>query len=147
MQEATCFLLLNNQCMLETYTPLRCSMRECHYLRKWRQTCPVPCRVYTKCGDCVAVTGCGWCSKQGANGEGFCMEGGITGPTLGATCTTGNITLLIPELLNFGGKKILPPIPPYHLAGCKKILLPIPPHHLAGGKKILLPVPPPLSWW
>ena len=37
------------------------------------------------------------------------MEGGITGPTGGATCKAGNITVLVPdpELLNYGGGKCL----------------------------------------
>ncbi|RUS80435.1 hypothetical protein EGW08_011804, partial [Elysia chlorotica] len=78
---------------------------ECHYLRERRDTCPVPCRAHTFCGDCVATAGCGWCSKQGANGEGFCMEGGISGPTHGAACRPGNITLLVPELLDFADRR------------------------------------------
>ncbi|GFS15989.1 multiple epidermal growth factor-like domains protein 8 [Elysia marginata] len=94
-----------HECLAKSYTPLRCSMGECHYLRNRQQMCPVSCMSYTMCGDCVAATGCGWCSKEGSNGEGFCMEGGIEGPTQGGSCKAGNITLLVSELHNFPEEK------------------------------------------
>ncbi|GFO00125.1 multiple epidermal growth factor domains 8-like protein, partial [Plakobranchus ocellatus] len=90
------------ECMLSAYVPLRCSMGECHYMRKWPETCPAACLEYTKCADCMAVAGCGWCSKDGYNGQGFCMEGGISGPTGGTACLNGNITVLMPDILKPG---------------------------------------------
>ncbi|KAH9496424.1 Multiple epidermal growth factor-like domains protein 8, partial [Bulinus truncatus] len=81
------------QCMPPAYVPLRCSLGECQFVRSRKEsTCPIPCDTFTKCADCIASPGCGWCAFGGMNGLGVCMPGGIMGPAKGGVCSDGNFS-------------------------------------------------------
>ena len=87
------FIILCLQCMPPAYLPLRCMNGECgHILMGHADQCPQNCSIHQQCATCLSTPGCGWCSLGGLNGQGVCMEGGLTGPTHGV-CTAQNISL------------------------------------------------------
>lgn len=39
--------------------------------------CPEPCHVYDQCSTCLQHAHCGWCAREGNNGDGICTEGAL----------------------------------------------------------------------
>ncbi|EDO43458.1 predicted protein, partial [Nematostella vectensis] len=49
-------------------------------LRGSSQSCLPSCLPSNQCSKCLKSHHCAWCSEQGSNGIGVCMEGSLTGP-------------------------------------------------------------------
>ena len=66
-------------CFSPSYIPLRCAGGACgRIVRGKSQLCPSCSQA--SCAACLD-SGCGWCSRQGFDGIGSCMVGGLQGET------------------------------------------------------------------
>lgn len=80
-----------NECISQTFQPLYCSGGICGLVVSPNdpQHCPEPCASFTQCSSCLRHAYCGWCSRNGTDGDGVCTEGSVDGPAnhpAGATC-------------------------------------------------------------
>ncbi|KAM4703377.1 multiple epidermal growth factor-like domains protein 8 [Rhinophrynus dorsalis] len=68
------------QCMSPTFLPMRCAAGACGRVLSGTESCSPSCSRHTHCSACIQHPRCGWCARQGGNGEGQCLEGGLSGP-------------------------------------------------------------------
>ncbi|XP_039208131.1 multiple epidermal growth factor-like domains protein 8 [Crotalus tigris] len=71
------------QCMSPTYLPMRCAAGMCGRVLSGSENCTPSCSHFQQCALCIQQPRCGWCSFQGENGKGRCLEGGRSGPRHG----------------------------------------------------------------
>ncbi|KAM8927354.1 multiple epidermal growth factor-like domains protein 8 [Pelodytes ibericus] len=69
------------QCMSPTFPPMRCAAGACGLVLSGTEGCSPSCSLHTHCATCIQHPRCGWCARRGGNGEGLCLEGGLSGPT------------------------------------------------------------------
>ncbi|XP_075438855.1 multiple epidermal growth factor-like domains protein 8, partial [Ascaphus truei] len=76
------------QCVSPTFLPLRCAAGVCGRVLSGTESCSPSCSRHTHCSACIQHPRCGWCARQGGNGEGQCLEGGLNGSSqgVGETC-------------------------------------------------------------
>ncbi|XP_049279907.1 multiple epidermal growth factor-like domains protein 8 [Anopheles funestus] len=80
-----------NECISPMFQPLYCSGGICGLIVRPNdpQHCPEPCASFTQCTNCLRHAYCGWCSRNGTDGDGVCTEGSVDGPAnhpAGSTC-------------------------------------------------------------
>uniref|UniRef100_A0A182QTX8 Multiple epidermal growth factor-like domains protein 8 n=1 Tax=Anopheles farauti TaxID=69004 RepID=A0A182QTX8_9DIPT len=80
-----------NECISSTFQPLYCSGGICGLVVRPNDPhhCPEPCASFTQCSSCLRHAYCGWCSRNGTDGDGVCTEGSVDGPAnhpAGSTC-------------------------------------------------------------
>ncbi|EDW76175.2 uncharacterized protein Dwil_GK15317 [Drosophila willistoni] len=68
-----------NSCISPSSQPLLCAGGVCGLVLESNELerCPEPCHVYGKCSDCLQHAHCGWCAREGYNGDGICTEGAL----------------------------------------------------------------------
>lgn len=68
-----------NACISPDYMVMYCAGGACGLVLDEQETeyCPEPCHVYTQCSTCLRHAHCGWCSRDGYNGDGVCTEGSL----------------------------------------------------------------------
>ncbi|EDW52069.1 GM16709 [Drosophila sechellia] len=68
-----------NLCLTPSSQPLLCAGGVCGLVLEASelQRCPEPCHVYTQCSSCLEHAHCGWCAREGFNGDGICTEGAL----------------------------------------------------------------------
>ncbi|KAH8324231.1 hypothetical protein KR074_001932 [Drosophila pseudoananassae] len=68
-----------NSCMAPNSQPLLCAGGVCGLVLEASELerCPEPCHVYTQCSSCLEHAHCGWCAREGHNGDGICTEGAL----------------------------------------------------------------------
>uniref|UniRef100_A0A1B0CSP3 Multiple epidermal growth factor-like protein 8 n=2 Tax=Lutzomyia longipalpis TaxID=7200 RepID=A0A1B0CSP3_LUTLO len=96
-----------NECISPSYQPLYCAGGVCGLVLTHEDplNCPEPCSSFTQCSTCLRHAHCGWCSREGSEGDGVCTEGSIESPTeypAASTCdiiyaSRHNITNVDPE--------------------------------------------------
>lgn len=72
-----------NECISPSYQSLYCAGGVCGSVLKPQNAgmCPEPCESFTQCSICLRHAHCGWCSRQGKEGDGVCAEGSLESPT------------------------------------------------------------------
>ncbi|XP_063293259.1 multiple epidermal growth factor-like domains protein 8 [Pelobates fuscus] len=68
------------QCMSPTFLPMRCAAGACGRVLSGTEGCSPSCSLHTHCAACIQHPRCGWCARREGNGEGVCLEGGLSGP-------------------------------------------------------------------
>ncbi|XP_030384738.1 multiple epidermal growth factor-like domains protein 8 [Scaptodrosophila lebanonensis] len=68
-----------NACISPRSQPLLCAGGVCGLVLDTSEhdRCPEPCHVYSQCSTCLEHAHCGWCSRDGHNGDGICTEGSL----------------------------------------------------------------------
>lgn len=68
-----------NSCLTPSSQPLFCAGGVCGLVLEASELerCPEPCHVYTRCSSCLEHAHCGWCAREGHNGDGICTEGAL----------------------------------------------------------------------
>ncbi|XP_049313887.1 multiple epidermal growth factor-like domains protein 8 [Bactrocera dorsalis] len=68
-----------NSCISPQSQPLLCAGGVCGLVLEMNETshCPEPCHVYDHCSTCLEHAHCGWCARDGFNGDGICTEGSL----------------------------------------------------------------------
>ncbi|KAM7353309.1 multiple EGF like domains 8 isoform 1-T1 [Cochliomyia hominivorax] len=68
-----------NTCLSPQTQPILCAGGVCGLVLETNETdhCPEPCHVYTQCSTCLEHAHCGWCAREGYNGDGICTEGSL----------------------------------------------------------------------
>ncbi|KAH8377850.1 hypothetical protein KR093_007479 [Drosophila rubida] len=68
-----------NACLSPAAQPLLCAGGVCGLVLESSELerCPEPCHVYTQCSSCLEHAHCGWCAREGFNGDGICTEGAL----------------------------------------------------------------------
>ncbi|XP_055855625.1 multiple epidermal growth factor-like domains protein 8 [Episyrphus balteatus] len=97
-----------NACISPRTQPLFCAGGVCGLVLNSNdiEYCPEPCDVYTQCSTCLKHAHCGWCSKDGENGEGVCTEGSLEvslGNQSALTCELVYPTASNSSLMNLSG--------------------------------------------
>lgn len=66
-------------CIAPSAQPLLCAGGVCGLVLESSELerCPEPCHVYTQCSSCLEHAHCGWCAREGFNGDGICTEGAL----------------------------------------------------------------------
>lgn len=66
-------------CLSPQTQPLLCAGGVCGLVLETNETahCPEPCHVYDQCSTCLEHAHCGWCARDGFNGDGICTEGSL----------------------------------------------------------------------
>lgn len=75
------------ECINPSYQSLYCSGGVCGLvlLPDDVNHCPEPCLAFTQCSTCLRHSHCGWCSRNGTEGDGICTEGSVDAPAV-STC-------------------------------------------------------------
>uniref|UniRef100_A0A8C5QH50 Multiple EGF like domains 8 n=1 Tax=Leptobrachium leishanense TaxID=445787 RepID=A0A8C5QH50_9ANUR len=68
------------QCMSPTFLPMRCAAGACGRVLSGTEGCTPSCSLHSHCAACIQHPRCGWCARKEGNGEGVCLEGGLSGP-------------------------------------------------------------------
>lgn len=71
-----------NECISPSYQPIYCVGGVCGLVLTPPDVghCPEPCNAFTQCATCLRHAHCGWCSRNGTNGDGVCTEGSLDAP-------------------------------------------------------------------
>ncbi|ALC38654.1 CG7466 [Drosophila busckii] len=66
-------------CLEPSVQPLFCAGGVCGLVLAPHEQarCPAPCHVYTQCASCLEHAHCGWCARQGYNGDGVCTQAAL----------------------------------------------------------------------
>lgn len=68
-----------HKCISPAYQPLYCVGGICGLMlaAEDHKECPESCESYGQCSKCLQNAHCGWCSANGLDGEGVCIEGSL----------------------------------------------------------------------
>ncbi|XP_058820306.1 multiple epidermal growth factor-like domains protein 8 [Topomyia yanbarensis] len=71
-----------NECISPSYQPLYCAGSICGLVLEPSdiEHCPEPCGSFLQCATCLRHAHCGWCSRNGTEGDGVCTEGSLDSP-------------------------------------------------------------------
>ncbi|EDS32341.1 laminin subunit gamma-3 [Culex quinquefasciatus] len=71
-----------NECISPSYQPLYCAGSVCGLVLEPSDIdqCPEPCGSFLQCATCLRHAHCGWCSRNGTEGDGVCTEGSLDSP-------------------------------------------------------------------
>ncbi|XP_063697443.1 multiple epidermal growth factor-like domains protein 8 [Culicoides brevitarsis] len=87
-------------CMSQSYQPVICAGGLCGLVLtpEEKDYCPESCEAFDQCQTCLRHAHCGWCAKEGTEGEGLCTQGSMAEHPAKSTCdllfaATKNVTL------------------------------------------------------
>ncbi|XP_065078697.1 multiple epidermal growth factor-like domains protein 8 [Ochlerotatus camptorhynchus] len=71
-----------NECISPSYQPIYCAGSICGLVLDPSniEQCPEPCGAFIQCATCLRHAHCGWCSRNGTEGDGVCTEGSLDSP-------------------------------------------------------------------